>query len=90
MYIEANTFINNLNDAIKALQQPDAGNYFTGKYALKAKTVPELVNFMTAQGLQFAPSTPGDEAAYAALQEALASYDRAVNPNVEKDLAAKK
>jgi hypothetical protein len=90
LYIEANTFINNLNDAIKALQQPDAGNYFTGKYALKAKTVPELVNFMTAQGLQFAAATPGDEAAYAALQEALASYDRAVNPNVEKDLAAKR
>lgn len=90
LYIEANTFINNLNDAIKLLQQPDAGNYFTGKYALKAKTVPELVNFMSTQGLQFAAATPGDEPAYAALQEALASYDRAVNPDVEKDLAAKK
>jgi hypothetical protein len=90
LYIEANTFINNLNDAIKALRQPDAGNYFTGKYALKARTVPELVDFMTAHGLQFAQATPGDEAAYAALQEALASYDRAVNPNIEKDLSAKK
>ena len=90
LYIEASTFINNLNDAIKALRQPDAGNYFTGKYALKARTVPELVDFMTAHGLQFAQATPGDEAAYAALQEALASYDRAVNPNIEKDLSAKK
>jgi hypothetical protein len=89
LYIEANVFLNNLNDAIRALQQPDVGNYFTGKYALKAKTVPELVSNMTSQGLQFAAATPGDEPAYAALQEALASYDRAVNPNVERDLSAK-
>jgi hypothetical protein len=89
LYIEANVFLNNLNDAIRALQQPDVGNFFTGKYALKAKTVPELVSSMAAQGLQFAPATPGDEAAYAALQEALASYDRRVNPNVEKELLAK-
>jgi hypothetical protein len=84
-YIEANAFLNDLNDALKALEQPDAVNYFNGKYSLakalsKANTVPELVKFMTERGLSFAPATPGDEPAYGALQQALASYDRSAQP----------
>jgi len=90
LYIDANVFLNNLDDAIRALQQPDVGSFFTGKYALKAKTIPELVNYMTAHGLQFAPAVPGDESAYLALQQALAAYDRAVNPNIEKEAAARR
>jgi len=90
LYIDSNVFLNNLDDAIRALQQPDVGSFFTGKYALKAKTIPELVNYMTAHGLQFAPAVPGDESAYVALQQALAAYDRAVNPNIEKEAAARR
>jgi hypothetical protein len=37
--------------------------------------VGELVNHMTRQGLRFAPATAGDEAAYLAVQRALAEYD---------------
>jgi hypothetical protein len=86
-YIEANAFLNNLNDALRALEQPDAVNYFNGKYSLakglgKANTVAELVKFMSDHGLSFAPATPGDEPAYMALQQALASYDRSVQPAV--------
>jgi len=77
MYIEASTFLNNLDDAIKALQQPDVSNYVNGKFAPKAKTVPDLVKFMADNGLRFAPSVPGDENAYVALHQALAAYDRA-------------
>jgi hypothetical protein len=76
-YTEAKGFLNNLDEALAALRQHDVGNYFTGKFALKAKTVPELVDFMTKQGLQFAPAVPGDEGAYVALQQALANYDLA-------------
>jgi hypothetical protein len=90
LYIDANVFLNNLADAIRALQQPDVGSFFTGKYALKAKTISELVNYMTAHGLQFAPAVPGDESAYVALQQALAAYDRAINPNIENEVAAKR
>jgi hypothetical protein len=84
-YIEANTFLNDLNDALKALEQPDAVNYFNGKYSLakglgKANTVPELVKFMTERGLTFAPATPGDEPAYVALHQSLAAYDRSAQP----------
>lgn len=75
VYTEAKTFLNNLSDAVSALRQRDVGNYFTGKFALKAKTVPELVDLMTKQGLQFAPAVPGDESAYVALHQALANYD---------------
>ena len=78
LYTEAKTFLSSLEDAIRALRQPDVGNYFTGKFAIKAKTLPELVALMTQQGLQFAPAVPGDEAAYAALHQALANYDLAV------------
>jgi hypothetical protein len=76
MYIDASIFLNNLDDAVKALQQPDVGNYVNGKYVPRAKTVPELVKFMAERGLQFAAAVPGDEAAYVALHQALAAYDR--------------
>jgi hypothetical protein len=78
LYTEAKTFLSNLDDAISALRQPDVGDHFTGKFALKVKTVPELVALMTQQGLQFAPAVPGDQPAYVALHQALANYDAAV------------
>jgi hypothetical protein len=76
-YIEAKRFLNNLEDGLTALAQPDAGLYFTQKYSAKGKTVQDLIDYMTKQGLTFAPAVPGDEAAYVALHRALASYDRA-------------
>jgi hypothetical protein len=90
LYIDARAFLNNLDEAIRVLQQPDVGSHFSGRYALKAKTVPELVNTMSAKGLLFASAVPGDEPAYLALHQALASYDRAINPNIEKELAAQR
>lgn len=80
MYLEAKMFLDNLEDAIRALQQPDVAKHFNGSYALKAKTIPELVKKM--DGLQFAPAVPGDEAAYVALHQALAAYDQALAPRV--------
>ena len=77
-YIEAKTFLASLEDANEALQQPDAAKLFSAHYNLSAKTVPELVNFMTDNGLRFAAAVPGDEGAYAALHHALAAFDRAV------------
>ncbi len=79
-YIDAKTFLQNLASSIAALQQRDVGNYFTGKYALKAKTVPELVKYMSDQGLRFSPAVPGEEGPYQALYQALVSYDLAAQP----------
>src|SRR5207244_6841866 len=77
LYTEAKTFLNNLDDSLTALRQRDVGSYFTGKFAIKAKTVPELVEHLAKQGLQLAPATPGDEQAYTSLHQALANYDLA-------------
>jgi hypothetical protein len=74
-YLEATRFLNQLDESIRALQNPNASNYFTGKWAAKANNVNELVKQMTDTGLRFAPATPGDEAAYRVLHNALVSYD---------------
>lgn len=75
LYIEAKTFLNNFEGAVRALQQRDAAKHLTGQYALKAKTVRELVQFMAEHGLRFAPALSGGESAYVALHQALAAYD---------------
>jgi hypothetical protein len=77
-HVEAKKFLNNLDAAVVALQQPDAESYFAGRYSLKARTVPELVHFLAENGLQFAPAMAGDEPAYMALYQALAAYRRAM------------
>jgi hypothetical protein len=74
-YIEAKHFLTDLQEAFKALQQPDVADYLTRKRAARGRTVAELVRSMTEQGLHFAPATTGDEAAYLALHRALALYD---------------
>lgn len=74
-YLEAKRFLGQLDQAQRALQNPNATNYFTGKWAAKATNVNELVKQMAETGLQFAPATPGDEAAYRSLYYSLASYD---------------
>ena len=72
-----------LDNAIKALQAPDVGNYINGKYAARGKTVGELVKNMG--GLKFAQATPGDEQAYKALQEKLASYYNRSQPSTRSE-----
>jgi hypothetical protein len=61
-------------------------NYSNQKLAANGKTAAELVKYVSDKGLRFAPSTPGDEAAYRALHLALAIYDASLTQNVvEKD-----
>jgi hypothetical protein len=75
-YTDASRFLGYLDDAVRALGRPDAGDYFTRKYAAQGKDVAELVRNLNAKGLRFAPATPGDEPAYLAVHRALAVYDR--------------
>lgn len=75
-YIEGKRFLSDFDEAIRALRNPAVGNFLTKK--LKGKTVSELVDYMTKEGLQFAPAVAGDEAAYLAVHRALAAYDSAV------------
>jgi hypothetical protein len=74
-YVEARQFLTDIDEAIKALQHPDAGAYLTRKLSPHGQTVRELVRSMTRQGLRFAPAVRGDEPAYLALHRALVRYD---------------
>lgn len=71
-YIQARRFLDELDESLKVLERDDAANYVLGKFAAKGATVRDLVRHMASLGLIFAPATAGDEAAYVALQRALA------------------
>jgi hypothetical protein len=79
VYIRANRFLTQMDDAIKILRQPDAANYFNQTYAARGNTVGELVRHMELWDLHFAPALEGDASAYHVLHQALAAYDRAAH-----------
>ncbi|HJT76170.1 MAG TPA: hypothetical protein VJ739_03120 [Gemmataceae bacterium] len=69
--VEANRFLNQLSDAVTALQNPNVANIINNKLAAKGKTVADFVQYMAKNGLEVAPAGNGDEAAYAALHNYL-------------------
>ena len=75
MYIDARSFLRQLDEAVRALELPGAGKYLGGNYAPRGQTVGELVEYMKANGLQFAPANAGSESAYLALYRAFRNYD---------------
>jgi hypothetical protein len=74
-FLEAKRYLNQLGDAVRAIQDPNASKYFTQQWVAKGKNVAELVDYMKNNGLKFAPAVPGDEAAYRALHHAMVAYD---------------
>jgi hypothetical protein len=72
-HVQAKRFLDQLGEALRGLQQPGALDRLREKLVPEGRTVPELVRFMTAKGLVFAPAAAGDDAAYMALYNALAS-----------------
>jgi hypothetical protein len=75
-YLDGKHFLDSLQEAVTALSRPGAAKVLDGSYAARGRTVPELVENMTGQGLTFAPATLGHEAAYYALQNAMVAYAR--------------
>jgi hypothetical protein len=76
-FLKGKHFLDDLAQSLKVLQDPNAVKFLDGSYAARGNTVPEVVANMTAQGLQFAPATPGGESAYFALHNAFVAYARA-------------
>lgn len=74
-YNESKRYLNDLEEALKVLERADASSYVNGKFSAKGQNVKELVDYMKKNGLTFAPAVAGDEAAYVALQRAMAQYD---------------
>src|SRR5207245_7084279 len=83
-YITAKGFLNELENTVKALQDPKVSSYFNGSLTPKGNNVAELSSNMTRQGLKFAPATNSDEEAYVALHQAMVAYvappDRSWDP----------
>jgi hypothetical protein len=77
-YIGAKRYLNQLAAAVKALSDPRVVNYFNNTWNARGKNVAELVANMTREGLVFAPASPGEEAAYNAVYQALRSFEAGV------------
>jgi hypothetical protein len=63
-YIAAKRSLTELKDVLTLLETKDAAFYFK---PLQGKTVADIVRYMKANGLYFAPATTGDERYYTAL-----------------------
>jgi hypothetical protein len=72
-YIEARRHLNQLEQAVRALDDPNVGKVFSNAWKAKGNTVAELVRNMN--GLEFAPASPGQEGAYNELYQALRAFE---------------
>lgn len=75
-YLRAIEFYNALESSVNALERPDAKKQLGGAYSPRARNVQELVDFMTDNGVQFAPASPGNESAYQVTHDAFVRYAR--------------
>lgn len=80
-YSDAKRFMRQLDDAIMALKDPNAGKVLEGADGARGKTVSELVRNMLNSGYRFAPAGRGDEPAYQALQSKMASFYNSLQSN---------
>jgi len=80
-YVEAKRYLNSLESAVKALQDPNVASHLNLKWPNNQypHNVAELVDFMGKKGLKFAPSTVGDESAYRHLYQRLVAYDAGIS-----------
>jgi hypothetical protein len=78
-YVEASRYLHQVEDAVKALEDPRVANYLNGNWVARCKTVAELVQHMSDRGLVFAPAVAGDDDAYQALYCALQAFDSEVD-----------
>ncbi len=78
-YSEARRYLQQLDDAVKVLQLPDAGDYLSGKYTARGDTVKELIAHLTENGLRFATASSGEESAYTAMHRLMVQYQQGMN-----------
>jgi hypothetical protein len=79
-YLAADQFLEDLNFAVGDLTMAGASKALSGAAGgLKGRNVQEMVEYMTRQGLTFAPATPGNENAYFSLQSSMSRYAISTN-----------
>jgi hypothetical protein len=83
-YLDAARFLDSFDAALVALRKGDAVLYldFNQRFAKGGRTVQELVEYMSKNGLLFAPAMIGDERAYHAIQAALAAQSVALHSEI--------
>jgi hypothetical protein len=75
-YIDARRFLNQLNQAVRALGDRNVVKFFSNKnWTPQGKNVAELVSQLTKEGLSFGPATPSDQPAYKALYLAMRQFE---------------
>jgi hypothetical protein len=74
-YLEAKAFMRQLQSAVRSLRDPQVKKYFNNTWNAKGRTVAELVDNMTKDGLSFTAAAPGEEAAYMALYYAVRAFE---------------
>jgi len=91
-YSDSKEFLNNLDEAIRAVERGDAPTFFEFQKFVRGekRTVQDLVNYMNERGLTFAPaSMEGDAAAYQALQQAMAAADIAMHDQLRATVSTR-
>lgn len=80
-FLDANKFLNDLDQARLALERGEAKNQFEFmKWAKAAPRTPlDVANYLNGRGLKVAPAAPTDEGSYRALHSALAALDVHLN-----------
>jgi hypothetical protein len=73
-YLVGKRFLDDLETAIKVLEDPNATKFLGGTYKAKGHNVQELIQNMNQQGLQFAAALSGDEPAYISLHGSMTTY----------------
>jgi hypothetical protein len=76
-YVRALEVWDSLEPSVSALEARDAKKQLTGAYVPHVKNVQELVDFLTDNGVKFAPVSPGNENAYQVTHDAFVRYARA-------------
>ena len=73
-FLEGQRFLEPLTKSVDALRSPTSQRVLDGSYTARGRNVPELANYMTSNGLSFAPCNPGDENYYYALHDVFVAY----------------
>jgi hypothetical protein len=83
-FLEAQRFLDAFDAAVTGLKSGDVALNldFQQKFIKGGKSVQELVDYLGAKGLRFAPASVGEERAYTALQAALSAHSMAIHSQV--------
>jgi hypothetical protein len=77
-YLDGKRYLAQLRNALTALRDPKAKKYLDNTWNAKGHTVAELIDYMRKEGLTFNAATPGDEAAYSSLYDAMRRFERSL------------